>query len=70
MCSVELGQELDLLTQMLFQPRHDLEQVDVEVPSTRRRPVTAAVTLGCVAHVDGAPAHYSHLVMEAGETPM
>lgn len=70
MFSVDLGQELDVLTQMLFQPRHYLEQVDVKVSSVRRRLVTAVPFQTWdqrVAYVRGAPAHYPHLETKAGE---
>lgn len=70
MLSVDLRQELDLLTQMLFKPRQYLEQVDVKVSSIRRR-LVAAVFSQCwvdwVTYVRGAPAHDSHLEMKAGE---
>ncbi len=70
MFSVDLRQELDLLTQVLFEPRHYLEQVDVKVSSIWWRPLAAVPTpawVEWVAHVRGAPAHYSHLEMKAGE---
>lgn len=65
--SVDLRQELDLLTQVLLQPRQDLEDIDVEIPGVGRRAVTAVASHGGVervAHVCGAPAHYCHLVEE------
>lgn len=68
MSSVDLRQELDLLAQMLFQPRHYLEHVYVEVSSTRRRRVTAVPStsqVGWVAYIRDAPAHYSHLADES-----
>lgn len=46
--SVDLREELDLLTQMLFQPRQYLEQVNVEVSSIRRLQVTPVPSLSYV----------------------
>lgn len=69
--SSSLGQERDLIPQMLFQPRHQLEEVDVKVASIRRGSVTGVTScqwVGLVAHIYGAPAHYPHLVMKAGTT--
>lgn len=53
---------------MLFQPRHYLEHVYVEVSSTRRRRVTAVPStsrVGWVAYIRDAQAHYSHLADES-----
>lgn len=68
-CSFDVGQELDLVSQVFFQPRHDLEEVNVKVSSFRRRAAAAAAAAvgwrDCGAHVDGAPAHHPHLWIEA-----
>ena len=64
----DVGQELNLLAQIRFQPRRDVEQVDVKVSSVGRRAVAAEPShswVESVTHVYGAPAHYCHLGMKA-----
>lgn len=72
MFSVNVREELDLRSQVLFQPWHYLKQVDVEVPSIRRRsaaavPSTSQYGVGWVAHICDAPAQYGHLGDESRE---
>lgn len=66
-CSVVLRQELDVFIQMLPQPGHHLEDVDVEVSSVCGRPAGTPTGAQVVTGVRGAPAHYSHLRMSTGE---
>lgn len=72
MFSVNVREELDLRAQVFFQPWHYLKQVDVEVPSIRRRSAVAIPSMGqygvgWVANICGAPAQYGHLGDESRE---
>lgn len=67
MTSDNFGQELNLLAQVLLQPRQYLEEVDVEVSSIGRHPVVVFSDHALFTYIYDAPADDAHLKHEKQE---